>query len=360
MNNIRRRTGFFLLLVFLLGFLLVPHLRAESKVVEVTGYGQDRGAALRDAFRHAIETGLGLKIWAQTEMERFRLVKDVVFKESQGFVEKYDILSEDSHSSMGYEVAIKAQVTKGKISKLDNLRTMIDLMGNPSIMVSVTKAKGGHSARIEWVSQEIANALNSAGYNVITPPSRRSGVFEDALDIAEKAKADVLVLGTIHSEITGRHGTPQFPLTTSRSGFTAQVIVVETGEIVLTVNSTEGKGTANTEDASIKKAINTYIKDICDDLLWNMAPEIGAPYSIEISVSNMDCGTANSIKDKMLSSADVEHIALTGCRNKTGSFKARIACSTGEFAASLKGLLGSETRVVGIGRGKVEVEYQSN
>jgi len=360
MNNIRTRTGLFLLLVFLFGFLMVPQLSAESKVVEVAGYGRDRNEALRDAFRHAIETGLGVKISAQTEMERFRIVKDIVFKESQGFVEKYDIMSEDSRSSMGFEVNIKAQVTKGKISDLDNLRTMIDLMGNPSIIVNVTSAEGGYSAGKELVSQEITSALTRAGYNVITPSSLPSGVSENMLDVATKAKADVLILGTLHSEITGKHGTPQFPLITSRSGFTAQIIVVETGEIVLTVNSPEGKGAANTEDASIKKAINTYIKDICNDLLWNMAPEIGPPYSIELSVSNIDCGAGNSIRDRILSSADVEQITLAGCRNRTGLFKARIVCSTSEFAASLKGLLGPEANVTGISREKVEVKYQPN
>jgi hypothetical protein len=358
MNSIRTKTGFSFLVVFLLGLLQVPHLGAESKVVEVAGYGRNRGEALRDAFRHAIETGLGLKISAQTEMERFRLVKDIVFKESQGFMEKYDILSEGSHSSMGYEVTIKAQVTKGKISEIDNLRTMIDLMGNPSIAVSVTEVEGGHAAGIDLVGQETAKALKRVGYNVIAPSSRQGGGLEDVLDIAAKAKADVLILGKIHSEITGRHGKPQFPLITSRSGFTAQVVVVETGELVFTVNSSEEKGTGNTEDASIKKAINAYIEGVCDGFLWEMAPEIGPPYNIEVSVLNMDCGAANSIREKMLSSADVELISLSGCRDNTGSFKARIACGTGEFAASLKDLLGSEAKVTGIGRGRVELKYQ--
>lgn len=281
MKTITRKAGLSLLFALLLGFLLVPHLRAESKEVEVTGYGRDRGEALRDAFRHAIETGLGLKISAQTEMERFRLVKDIVFKESQGFVEKYDVLSEDPNSSMGYEITIKAIVTKGKISKLDNLRTLIDLMGNPSIMVSVTQAEGGNSAGVDLIDQEITNALKNAGYSMIAVPSPQMKMFEDVLDSAAKAKVDVLILGKVHSVITGRHGTSEFPLITSRSRFTAQVVVVETGEIVYTANSPEGKGAANTEDASIKKAINTYIKEICDDLLWNMAPKIGPPYDIE-------------------------------------------------------------------------------
>jgi hypothetical protein len=360
MNNVRKIKGILIPFVLFSGLFLVPCLHAESKVVEVAGYGHDRNMALRDAFRHAIETGLGVKISAQTEMERFRLVKDVVFKESQGFVEKYDIMSENPRSAMGYEIDIKAQVTKGKISNPENLRTMIDLMGNPTIMVNVITSEGGLSAGKELVSREITSALTRAGYKVITPLSFSSDVPGNALDAATKAKADVLILGTLQSEITGRHGTTEFPLITSRSVFTAQVILVETGEIVYTVNSTEGIGVDNTDDASINQAIGSYVKEICDDFLWNMAPQIGPPYNIEVSISNMECGAADSIKSQISSSADVEQVTLGRCGDNTGSFKTRIACGTGEFANSLKDLLGSKARVTSIGRGKVEVKYQSN
>ena len=347
----------FILLIVIAEITFVPFLLAESKVVETTGYGGEKRGALRDAFRSAIEIGLGVEIRAETEVERFRLVKDVIFTKSQGYVESYELLSENPNSPMGYEITIKAMVTKGKVTELDNLRTMIELMGNPAIMVHITPAMAGHPAGVELISKQITIALESAGYNMIAAPRRGKNRIEDALDIAGDLDADVVILGQVHSDITGHHGSSQFPLVTSRSQFTGEVVVVETGEIVYTVESSEGQGTANTEEASIKKAIHTYMEEISDTLLWNMAPRIGPPYTIELSVSGIECSATNDVKDKVFSSVDVEQVDLKRCRDNTGLFKVRIVCPTLEFASSLTDLLGPRASVTAIGRGRVDVTY---
>lgn len=329
----------------------------RSDTLEVYGFGKDRRIALRDAFRNAIEQGLGVQIRAETEVERFRLVKQKIFTEAKGYVETYEVLSEDPGHPEGYEIGIRAVVTEGKMTDLDNLRVMIGLMGNPSIMVHAMPASGSPPFGVDLVADRITSALDRAGYNMVAAPKAKIEIFRDALDLAEEADADVLIMATVHSAITGRTGDSSFPIVTSRSRATVEVAMVETGEIVYTTESSEGRGSGNTDQRSILKAIEGYIRPVTDDLLWRMAPNIGAPYSIEIAIAGIDCAKAAKLAEAMMHSADVESADFRSCNKTVGIYRIRIACSPADFAASVPGLLEAKPKVTGISRGRIDVSY---
>jgi hypothetical protein len=344
--------------MFVLAASLPAMSLAESQVVEVQGYGEDRRLAQRDAYRAAIEQGLGVTVQAATEVERFRLVKDHIFTKSEGFVESYEILSEDANSPMGYEIIMRATVTKGSMSKLENLKMVIELMGNPSLMVVVVPSLEGPGVGSDRVASEVSISLQKAGYQIVRPRSATPRDMNEGLDVAAAEGVDVLVLGELHSVITGRVGSSQFPIVSSRSRLSIEVVAVETGQVVYTFQSSEGRGQANTDDASIKKAIETYLGDVSQDLLWNMAPAIGPPYQVELIVSGIDCGKLASLETRLTSSGEIESLTLKDCAQGLARYQARIACRAAEFVQALTRAQESQFGVVALSRGYVELEHK--
>ncbi|MCK4413824.1 MAG: hypothetical protein KAY32_09785 [Candidatus Eisenbacteria sp.] len=342
---------------FILAACLPTLVLAESHVVEVRGYGADRRLALRDAFRAAVEQGLGVTVQAKSEVERFRLVMDIILTKSQGFVENYEVLFENPNSSMGFEIALRATVTKGRISKLENLKTLIELMGNPGVMVVVVPSPGEPRVGGNLLAGEITASLQRAGYRIVRPRSAMPRDLADGLDAAAAEGVDVLVLGELHSVVTGRVGNSQFPIISSRSQLSIQVVIVETGQVVYTFQSSEGRGSANTEDGSIKKAIQAYCDDVGQDLLWNMAPAIGPPYQVELVVSGANCGELTSLETHIIGSGEVETLALQDCAQGIARYQARIACKSADFVRALTRRQKSRFGVVALSRGHIELEH---
>ena len=95
--------------------------------------------ALSDAFRNAVERGLGVWIKSQSEVKDFELKKDEILTRAEGYVTSYEILNEQEHDGL-YTVTIKAKVSVDKIG--EDVKKMVGIlktqMGNPSISFVLT------------------------------------------------------------------------------------------------------------------------------------------------------------------------------------------------------------------------------
>ncbi|MBC7474495.1 MAG: flagellar assembly protein T N-terminal domain-containing protein [Candidatus Sericytochromatia bacterium] len=95
--------------------------------------------ALADAFRNAVEKGLGVWVKSQTEVKDFETKKDEILTRSEGYVTEHEILNETESDGI-YTVTIKAQVAVDKIGAdlkklVGRLKTQ---MGNPAIAFVLT------------------------------------------------------------------------------------------------------------------------------------------------------------------------------------------------------------------------------
>lgn len=104
-----------------------------------------RDEALRDAYRRAIEKGVGITIRSETEMQMLEVLKDVIMSNSEGYVKKWEIKKEGIRDDGLYSVTINAEVVKGAIKKdnKDALKIIIDLMGNPRFLVLIDETISG-------------------------------------------------------------------------------------------------------------------------------------------------------------------------------------------------------------------------
>lgn len=134
-------------LPLLLALLMAAPLWAQGSgtTVTVTGMAQisnnnlldARQAALRDAMRKAVETGLGTLLEGRTTVENFELKKDQILSRASGFVSSHEVLQEGQKSGV-YEMTIRAVVNQQSLG--DDARALgmlMDLVGKPKLMVMV-------------------------------------------------------------------------------------------------------------------------------------------------------------------------------------------------------------------------------
>ncbi|MFN4149644.1 MAG: hypothetical protein ACK4IX_01775 [Candidatus Sericytochromatia bacterium] len=120
---------------------------AKDQTVTVQGIASLDGAskdivhkkALTDAFRNAVEKGLGVWVKAQSEVKDFELKKDEIITRAEGYVTEHEILNETENGGV-YTVTIKATVAIDKIGAdfkqlVGRVKTQ---MGNPSITFVLT------------------------------------------------------------------------------------------------------------------------------------------------------------------------------------------------------------------------------
>jgi hypothetical protein len=80
---------------------------SETHEVVATGLGSilgndvahARDDAVEDALRKGIEDALGLIVEAETLVENFQLIEDNIYSKTQGYVQKYDVVSEVNSST---------------------------------------------------------------------------------------------------------------------------------------------------------------------------------------------------------------------------------------------------------------------
>ena len=91
----------------------------ESEIVKVMGrgVGADKAEALKDAYRDAVERAVGLYVDAEQMMKNEELVKNQILTHSNAYIEKYDVVRENTKPNGLVEIQILAEVRKKALSR---------------------------------------------------------------------------------------------------------------------------------------------------------------------------------------------------------------------------------------------------
>ncbi|MCA9784626.1 MAG: hypothetical protein H6678_06755 [Candidatus Delongbacteria bacterium] len=307
-----------ILLMLLFAFAAVQPLFAqEGKVVQVTGMAEIQGdnkmaakdAALRDAMRKAVETGLGTLIESQTLVENFALVNDRIYSQAKGFVSDYQILSEkEDHGS--YVVAISATVNTAKLG--DDLRAigmLQDLVGKPKMMVMIdefwwdpalTKAQQTPVDDPASAATLTSAFLDKGFYNMVDADmvkqlrSQEMMLLEDLMndpeglnELAKKAAADygaeILVLGTCKAEPVSVDGGKY----TASATLDVKIVDASTGALLSRKNVSQGGAGISPEgarSASGGRAAQAIADDVISQVLnfWQNKSNNGQDYIVKL------------------------------------------------------------------------------
>ncbi|PKP23194.1 MAG: hypothetical protein CVU05_00510 [Bacteroidetes bacterium HGW-Bacteroidetes-21] len=92
----------------------------NTAIVEAKGVGIKREDALQDALRNAVGQAVGVSISSETRVENFVVLQDAIASRSQGYISKYDVLSEVPFPDR-YELTVKAIVSLSPLKADINL-----------------------------------------------------------------------------------------------------------------------------------------------------------------------------------------------------------------------------------------------
>jgi hypothetical protein len=206
------RTPVFKLATICALVFLASGVSAQSSTVTATGVGaiiandvgKARDDALRDAQRNAVEQAVGTFISSESMVENYVLLSDKIYSHSQGFVERYDLLSERKVDQYTYEITISATVKAGEIkSSLQAIGLLIEQKGKPRTMVIIAEENLGE----RWWGY-ITHDLNTAETTVMEIMSDMGFPFKDqqtAIRNLSKQTAMAIYDGDIAAAVAFAH-----------------------------------------------------------------------------------------------------------------------------------------------------------
>lgn len=350
----------------------------SAKIITTFGYGtiveddlpKARDEALRDAFKNAIEQGLGVQIQAQTEVERFQLVKQIVLTESKGYIKSYKILSEDPTNSMGYAVQIEAEVVEGKISDQNALKLLIELMGNPRVMVLIEEEHDKTPAGSSPIGELLTTKLTNVGYQTVDPTQveqiRQRDILKEALAgqtknisvAAGRLGTEVLIVGKATAWVTGSVEAGGFPIVTARAKTHIDVIVAETGQIVYSLDSKEMKGSAGQRVAAMRKAIDATASGLIKELTWQLPTKFGGPVHITCTINGVSFSQVQNIKKCIQRLRNVLSVQDRGFNNSSVEFDIRTTDKTQDLAGRIVQLKNPSLEITTVGLGIIKATVQ--
>ncbi|HEX2951392.1 MAG TPA: hypothetical protein VHV83_17755 [Armatimonadota bacterium] len=241
---------------------------ATCKTVVATGVGSStdqakaRDEALADAQQRAVEQVVGLYINSSTLVENMQLIRDTVYRNAQGYLKEYTIVSEGRDADGMYRMTIRATVQMATLSdQLNLLAARLAIAGSPKILVYFSPTHDRNTDAL--VRSTITSKLLAVGFTIVDKPS---GSVNDLLTkyldgttapealASLHATADIVIVGKY--TCSAQRTPANFDAVTAQATIDASAIKTDTGDIITNTCGTSGGYRAGfTQSDAIRRAV---------------------------------------------------------------------------------------------------------
>jgi hypothetical protein len=295
--------------------------------------GRAREEAKRQAYRDALEKGIGAYVEGITEMKDFEVVRDKVFSQSKGLVTDFKVTSETVED--GDTFVLKA-TCKVSVKKLDGVLgpVVIDALGNPRVMVVVDENIDGQRPFLSTVEGETLRLFEKAGYLLVDPEqakrlnqreyelARDSGDMGRLQELAKHFDADVLVYGRAQAIPYANQKVEGIRIYGVRSQLQLKAVLTQTAYVVGTEKfEHKDKGTS-AQDAAVK-GLTTCAHEATLGLVHKVAYSLvsgsagGIPgRTVKLRISGVSFGDARKIKGALEESRGVTAVYQRAFNNR--------------------------------------------
>lgn len=259
-------------LIVVMAVLLCPLVAGADETIRVVAEGmaaveggdlnRAREEARRQAYRDALEKGLGAYVQGITEMKDFEVIRDKVFSQAQGIVTSFTVLSEreeDGILTIEADCVVATGALDGVLGPV-----VIDALGNPRVMVLVDEAIEGERPFLSTVEGEVLQIFERAGYLLVDPGqagtldkrqldlARETGDVAKLQELAQTFRADVLIYGKAQGVAYTRQKIEGITLFGVRSQVQLKAVIAQTAYVLGTeVFEARDKGTS-AQDGAVK------------------------------------------------------------------------------------------------------------
>ena len=303
----------------------------QQKLIEVQAEGaaqvidgrkaEARDAALLELNRDALQRAMGVFVSSITEMENYKVVRDHVFSQSYGLVQRVQIVNEWVDD---YDMMHVSAVCKVAEKSLDGVLgpAVIRALGNPRVLIIIDDStvqsvvrqvfeKAGYmiinrerAERLQEIDEEYAKAMND-------PAKWR--------EYAKDVHADVLIMGTGSARqlmVLSRYKQKIYKVA---SNVRLEAVLADTSESIgffdasWQPSSLEQGSLSYSEGAG--KGLNICANKVALDMVHKIAYALteGRANSlpgrtINVVFTDMDFGLFMKVKDKLLSTSGVSSV----------------------------------------------------
>jgi len=308
-------------------FMLAPFGMCEEKCVTSGGeaaiINNDIPSAKTEAIARAkwaaIEQTVGTEVKAQSFVQNFTLIEDVIKTQVGGVVKRYDIIDQTKKEDV-YVVKIKACVEPAKAKE-----AVSSLALNNSIAVFIPARKPGKRGdefeETNILSETLIGKLTDQNYKVIDVAPTQS---VDALEIEKAVKSgstlavrsmmykflsNVIIIGKVDYTISTKKGEDigynlSMPFNNVTVRLTYRIVAKnnKTGSMeILTAGTEQGKGLANSVEDAAAESLKDLAEKFTPTVLDKVASYIqGNVKQIRIKVNGVtDLDTNMEIKNSI-------------------------------------------------------------
>jgi hypothetical protein len=319
------------------GATTTVQVEGVAAIVPGEDLARTRDEALRDAWRRAVEVGVGLVLRAESYMANFQVLEDNIWTSASGYVKTYRVLSETQDETF-YRVTIEAEVDMLKLGEaLDDLQIEIDRIGNPRVVVIAQEWTFGVEQPFSVAEGVLRQALLGKGFLVldrsrlaeIRDPKllarATQGDTQAAAEVARALDADIAVVGRVRAESQGsvQAGTFTWFSAVAHGDFT--VVLRGTAEVLSSVLdektapglSFESAGTQAIEDVT-EACIPQLVVETIAGLNWMSASTSRVVKLLIFSVPNLAVATA--LQNALGSVREISQVYLRSFGQDLASF----------------------------------------
>lgn len=363
----------------------------ESKQVIANGLGailagdevKAREDALSSALRNAVEQVVGTMIESDVLVENYQTVEDKIYSRTTGYVQQYDIVSENKQSDNVFEVTIRATVKMSDLrNDLQAIGVLISRKGKPRTMVliderNITANYHQLIADLNTTETTIMNEMMNMGFPFVDAATAKRNIARDmaqaaiqgdaaaAASIATRLGAEILITGTAVSKVASGG-----PAVVRNAGFkscqaTLNLRVIRADDASIIAVASANDRAAHIDEVTggsqaLEKAAKKASSDLVDKIIKVWQQDVYSGTQVQLQVLNITSFSQLNIFKNSLSYyvRGVQGVNQRSFEGGSALFDIDIKGNAEQLASELeaKEIEGMKLQVIGLTANKVTVK----
>ena len=307
----------------------VIRVRAEGAAIIIEGRKNEaRESARREMLRNAIDNAVGTYVSSVTRIENYQVVSDKLFAQSGGLVKDMDIQREWTEENNMYHIEAVCSVVEVILEEALP-PAVIDALGNPRVLIMIEN---------QTVKNDVQKIFEQKGFMIINPEhaARLQNIDENFArdvndpvklrDAAKNFRADVIITGQSGSTVVLKQKLWGHTLYKVASNVRLEAFLADTAQTIGSENfswapAKQKDGSLSFAEGSSKglhycatKAANSIVNKVVYGLTSGQKGT-GTGHVVKVIISNIDFGTARTLKDRIGGVPTVSSVNQRAYRN---------------------------------------------
>ena len=374
----------YVMLSVLLAMVMVTFSYANTSV-EAIGYGTTELQAKNDALRNAVEQAAGVKIFSETVVKDFVALQDVLITESFGFVTAYEVVSSKPKAQeQGFEVKVRATVSKNVNQEWARIRVILEQKGNPSIMFCLKESLDGQELVVPMGEFHLVQKFKNLGFKVIDRQLAQetkelqkqvAGLdqnYDGIIALAAKQGADLVVFGMLEGNFAkyvdwydGIQGNVY------SYNFRTKIVRTDTAQVIGSLSQTfqtnpKDYTTVQYSRLTAGKAGLTeivgdrYLRPMLADMLKTWIRELQDGSELVLIVSNVKFKLRDAVLESLRSVPDlITSVSIDYYRNQRLELRIKSKLNVDDLAQRMESIKTLPLQVVELKKNWLEVRYNA-